>query len=588
MKNNNTNKPSTKKIIVYKDDMNVSQLAEAMQVSTAQLIKKLFLQYNINTTINKVLDRDLIEIIAGEEGYSLISDEQEETIDYDTEQDNDLIRRPPIVTIMGHVDHGKTTLLDTIKKTKVALGEAGGITQHIGAYQVNYKGSKITFIDTPGHAAFREMRARGAKVTDIVVIVVAADDGVMPQTREAIEHAKASNVSIIIALNKIDKAEANKDRILSELADLGILVEAWGGTVPVVEISALKNINIDKLLETIILTSEMDSTITANPNRLAKATVIEAKVDKGRGSVATIIIENGTLKLGDYVVVGSIYGKIRSMTDSLNKQYKIGLPSDALEISGLSDTPDAGNILLSFNNEKEARSFAENKELTKKSKARESVNLLKILKDTTSKNKQLNLIIKTDVSGSIQPIRTVLENIKVEDFEVSIVKAEVGAISENDISLAHTIGGLIIGFNVRPNADTKKSADIQKVVILLHNIIYKLEEEITNILTGRMEPIIKEVVTGELQIRQVFRIDRLGNIAGCVVNNGYISRHALVRVIREGVVVYEGAISSLKRGKDDVKEVKLGYECGVGIKDFNDIKVGDIIEASIKEEQKIA
>jgi translation initiation factor IF-2 len=501
----------------------------------------------------------------------------------------DMVKRPPIVTVMGHVDHGKTTLLDAIRKSRVVEGEAGGITQHIGAYQVMRNGEAITFIDTPGHAAFTEMRARGAKVTDIVVLVVAGDDGVMPQTLEALDHAKAAKVPIIVAVNKMDKPQSNPERVMNELAERDLLPEAWGGRTPYVMVSALKRQGIDELLDVIQLISEIEE-FKANPNRLAKGTVIEASLDKGRGPVATLIIESGTLHIGDYIVIGNTYGKVRTMTDDLKKRYNEAVPSQPIEVTGLNEVPQAGDIFMAFTDERITRDIA----LERQARHRESeakimkkASLDKMFGEMESTEKELNIIIKGDVQGSIEALKNLLEKINIDGFHVNVVRSSVGAITENDVTLASASHAILIGFNVRPTAAVKLVADQQGVEIRLYNIIYRIQEDIEAALKGMLVPTFEEIVTGQVEVRETFKISKIGTIAGCYVTDGVIKRDALVRVIRDGIVVYEGKLASLKRFKDDAKEVKQGYECGLSIENFNDLKNGDIIEASQMKEVEV-
>jgi translation initiation factor IF-2 len=500
-----------------------------------------------------------------------------------------MVKRPPIVTVMGHVDHGKTTLLDAIRKSRVVEGEAGGITQHIGAYQVVRNGEAITFIDTPGHAAFTEMRARGAKVTDIVVLVVAGDDGVMPQTLEALDHAKAAKVPIIVAVNKMDKASANPERVMTELAERDLLPEAWGGKTPYVMVSALKRQGIDELLDVIQLISEIEE-FKANPKRLAKGTVIEASLDKGRGPVATLIIETGSLHIGDYIVIGNTYGKVRTMTDDLKKRYNEAIPSQPIEVTGLNEVPQAGDIFMAFTDERITRDIAlerQSRQRETEAKIMKKASLDKMFGEIESTEKELNIIIKGDVQGSIEALKNLLEKIDIDGFHVNVVRSSVGAITENDVTLASASHAIIVGFNVRPTAAVKQVADQQGVEIRLYNIIYRIQEDIEAALKGMLAPTFEEIITGQAEVRNTFKISKIGTIAGCYVTDGFIKRDALVRVIRDGIVIYEGKLASLKRFKDDAKEVKQGYECGLSIENFNDLKNGDIIEASQMKEVEV-
>lgn len=582
------NKAKKVEVVFFREGMNVSDLASAMNVSNALIIKKL-MNMGMMTSINEVIDRDTIELICLEEGVELqdevITDvSRYDEMDFEEDPEN-LVPRPPIVTIMGHVDHGKTTLLDTIRNSKVAEGEAGGITQHIGAYQIDFDNKKITFIDTPGHAAFTEMRARGAKVTDIVVLVVAADDGVMPQTNEAIDHAKSADVPLIVAINKIDRPSAKVEKIMSELSEKGLTPEEWGGDTPFVKISALKNENIESLLEMIILISEVRE-LKANPNKKARGNVIEARLDKGRGPLATMIVENGTLSVGDFIAVGNTYGKIRIMNNHLGESIKKAEPSTPVEITGLNEVPYAGDKFMVFDDEKTTKQIASDRksrmrELELKKKAKSSLDML--LGDIETSEKELNLLIKANVNGSVEALRGLLEKIDFEGFHVNIIRADVGAISENDVSLASAANAIIIGFNVRPTSNVKNLANTEGVEIRLYSIIYRVQEDIENAIKGMLKPKFEEVVIGQAEVRETYKISKIGTIAGCYVTDGIIQKNSLARVLREGVVIYEGRLGSLKRFKDDVKEVKQNLECGLSIENFNDIKVGDIIEISTQK-----
>jgi translation initiation factor IF-2 len=580
------------KIFIYKPDMNVSQVAEGLRISNAVMIKKL-MGLGLMASVNQVIDRDTIEVIAIDEGFIVQDEVITDVTRYDEMQieddPKDMKKRPPIVTVMGHVDHGKTTLLDAIRKSRVVEGEAGGITQHIGAYQVVRNGDPITFIDTPGHAAFTEMRARGAKVTDIVILVVAADDGVMPQTIEALDHAKAAKVPIVVAINKMDKPSANPDRVMTELSEKGLIPEAWGGKTPYVHVSALKKMGIDELLDVIQLISEIEE-FKANPNRLAKGTVIEASLDKGRGAVATLIVETGTLKIGDYIVIGNTYGKVRTMQDDLKRRYNEALPSQPIEITGLNEVPQAGDIFMAFQDERLTRDIASSRQSKQKDQELKQVkktSLDSMFGEMESTEKELNIIIKGDVQGSIEALKNMLEKIDINGFHVNVVRSSVGAITESDVTLANASKAIVIGFNVRPTAAVKQDADSQGVEIRLYNIIYRVAEDVEAALKGMLEPTFEEIVTGQAEVRDTFKVSRIGTIAGCYVTDGVIKRDALVRVLRNGIVVYEGKLASLKRFKDDAKEVKQGYECGLNIENFNDIKVGDIIEASQMKEVEV-
>lgn len=546
-------------------------------------------------TVNQTLDRETVELLAEEAGFEvkdkIFTDvtEFEKIVIEDSEED--LEKRPPVVTIMGHVDHGKTTLLDAIRNSRVVTGEAGGITQHIGAYQVNHGGSVITFLDTPGHAAFTSMRARGAQVTDICVLVVASDDGVMPQTKEAIDHAKAAGVPIIVAINKMDKPTANPDRVMQELLEFSLVPEEWGGDTIYVKLSALQGEGIDDLLEMINLVSEMNE-YKANPKRLATGTVIEAKLDKGRGPVATLLVENGTLRIGDAIVVGNTHGRVRAMVNDLNQRIDAAGPSTPIEITGLNDVPQAGDRFMVFPTEKEARQVADQRTANARelgNKPGKAVSLDDLFSQIQEgEMKELNVIIKGDVQGSVEALSGSLQKIDVEGVKINIIRASVGTITETDVTLAAASGAIIIGFNVRPSSTTRQQAANEGVDIRLHSIIYKVIEEIEAAMKGMLDPIYEEKVTGQLEVRQTFKVSKVGTIAGCYVTDGSVSRNASVRVIRDGIVVFEGELGSLKRFKDEVKEVNYGYECGITIERYNDIKEGDIIEAYVMEEVKRA
>ena len=542
-------------------------------------------------TINQDLDKDAIELIAGEYGVEVEEEIKVDTTDLDVyfseDNEEDLVERPSVVTIMGHVDHGKTTTLDAIRHTKVTAGEAGGITQHIGAYQVEENGKKITFLDTPGHAAFTTMRARGAKITDITILVVAADDGVMPQTIEAINHAKAAEVPIIVAVNKIDKPTANPDRVMQELTEHGLVPEAWGGDTIFVPISAKMGEGIDNLLEMILLVSEVEE-YKANPNRKALGTVIEARLDKGKGTVATLLVQTGTLKIGDPIVVGNTFGRVRAMVNDLGRRVKDAEPSTPVEITGLNDVPQAGDRFVVFEDEKTARQVGEARATTalqaqRSEKTRVSLdNLFEHMKQ--GEMKELNLIIKADVQGSAEALAASLQKIDVEGVNIKIIHTAVGAINESDISLAAASNAIVIGFNVRPDNNAKRAADEESVDIRLHRIIYKVMEEIEAAMQGMLDPEYEEKIIGQAEVRQTFKVSKVGTIAGSYVTDGKITRDSGVRLIRDGVVIFEGEIGALKRFKDDAKEVNQGYECGITIKNFNDVKENDVIEAYIMEE----
>ncbi|EIJ81459.1 translation initiation factor IF-2 [Bacillus methanolicus PB1] len=576
--------------ITFTGSLTVAELAKKLHREPSEIIKKLFM-LGVMATINQDLDKDAIELIASDYGVEVEEEIQVDTTDleiYFTKDDEkDLVERPPVVTIMGHVDHGKTTLLDSIRHSKVTAQEAGGITQHIGAYQVVKNGKKITFLDTPGHAAFTTMRARGASITDITILVVAADDGVMPQTVEAINHAKAANVPIIVAVNKIDKPDANPDRVMQELTEHGLVPEAWGGDTIFVQISALKGEGIDELLEMILLVSEVEE-YKANPNRNAVGTVIEAQLDKGRGSVATLLVQNGTLKVGSPIVVGNTFGRVRAMVNDMGRRVKEAGPSTPVEITGLNDVPQAGDRFVVFDDEKTARQIGEaraQKALQEQRGEKSRVSLESLFEQMKQgEMKDLNVIIKADVQGSAEALAASLQKIDVEGVNIRIIHSGVGAITESDITLAAASNAIVIGFNVRPDVNAKRAAEEEKVDIRLHRIIYKAIEEIEAAMKGMLEPEFEEKTIGQAEVRQTFKVSKIGTIAGCYVTDGKITRDSGVRLIRDGIVIFEGTIDALKRYKDDAKEVNQGYECGITIKNFNDIKEGDIIEAFIMEE----
>lgn len=572
------------KEVKYTDGITVGELAEKLKRNASEIIKLLFMLGKM-VTINSVMDDELIELVCMEFGVSVTKEEIfDETSLEDNIKDNpeDLVDRAPVVTIMGHVDHGKTTLLDTIRKSKVVSGEFGGITQHIGAYQVTYNKKTITFLDTPGHEAFTAMRARGAKITDLVIIVVAADDGVMPQTKEAIDHAKAADVPIIVAINKMDKESANPDKVMNQLADLGLTPEEWGGDTIYLRISALKNIGISDVLETILVLTEVEN-LQANPKRSAIGTVIEAKLDKGRGPVTTLLVQNGTLRVGDPVVVGACFGKVRKMTDDEGKEIKEAGPATPVEIIGLNDVPQSGDIFKVFTNERQARAIADKRSQAKIETERRMTSALSL--DDLSKQikegnvQEIPLIIKADVQGSAEAVRSSLEKVDVESVRVNVIRNTAGAISESDVMLAAASKAIIIGFNVRPTAAIRKLAQEQGVDIRLHNIIYKAVEQMEAAMKGMLDPIFEEIILGQASVRQLFKASRIGTIAGCMVTDGKLVRNAHVRLIRDGIVIYTGRLSSLKRFANDVKEVTAGFDCGCTIENFNDIKEDDLIEA---------
>ncbi|MCP8969036.1 translation initiation factor IF-2 [Ectobacillus ponti] len=577
--------------VVFSGSLSVGELAKKVGREPSELIKKLFM-LGIMATINQELDKDTIELIAGEYGLEvqeevIIDETNFETFIDEPDAPEMLEERPPVVTIMGHVDHGKTTLLDSIRNSKVTAGEAGGITQHIGAYQVEVNDKKITFLDTPGHAAFTTMRARGAQVTDITILVVAADDGVMPQTVEAINHAKAAGVPIIVAVNKMDKPSANPDRVMQELTEYALIPEAWGGDTIFVPISALQGEGIDNLLEMILLVSEVEEW-KANPHRAALGTVIEAQLDKGKGPIATLLVQNGTLRVGDPIVVGSTFGRVRAMVNDHGRRIKEAGPSTPIEITGLNDVPQAGDRFMVFTDEKTARQVGEARSQRavmeqRTDKAKLSLEDL-FQQIQQGEVKDINLIVKADVQGSVEALAAALQKIEVEGVKVKIIHTGAGAITESDIILASASNAIVIGFNVRPDVNAKRTAEVENVDVRLHRIIYNVIEEIESAMKGMLDPEYEEKVIGQAEVRQTFKVSKVGTIAGCYVIDGKITRDSSVRVIRNGVVVFEGKLDTLKRYKDDVKEVAQGYECGITVEKFNDIKEQDIIEAYVMQE----
>ena len=577
-------------VISYEEGITVGELAEKLGQTPANVIKVLFLLGTM-VTINSSLNDEQVELICLEYGCECEKHVPVDEVNFENievvDDEADLQPRCPVVTIMGHVDHGKTTLLDTIRKSAVVDGEFGGITQHIGAYQVEVNGKKVTFLDTPGHEAFTAMRARGAQVTDIVIIVVAADDGVMPQTKEAIDHAKAAGVPIVVAINKIDKEGADPERIKAEMAEEGLLPEEWGGDTVYCEISAKKKIGIEELLETLTVVAEL-ADLKANPNRYAYGSVVEGKLDKGRGAVATLLVENGTLRASDPIVVGAAYGRVRQMLDDKGRVIKEALPGTPVEITGLNEVPVAGDKFMVFETEKQARSVGETRMKAKIEKDRNSGAALS-LDDLYSQIKEgqiidLNIIVKADVQGTAEAVKASLEKIDVDGVRVNVIRSTVGAISESDVILASASQAIIYGFNVRPDAKVRNKAEEENVEIRLHNVIYKMVEEIETAMKGMLAPEYHEVITGQAEIRQVIKASKVGNIAGCYVTDGSIKRNCGIRLIRDGIVVYEGKLASLRRFKDDVKEVNAGFECGLNIENYNDIKEGDIIEGYVMEE----
>ncbi len=571
-------------IILYKDNMTVADLASSLNVNPTQIIKKI-MSLGMMVTINGSLDFDTAELIVSDYNKTLKKESTRDEVNFEeleiVDREEDLQERPPVVTIMGHVDHGKTTLLDTIRKTNVASGEAGGITQAIGAYQIEYKNKKITFIDTPGHAAFTEMRARGASITDVVIIIVAADDGVMPQTKEAIDHAKAAGVPIIVAVNKIDKPTANVEKVLTEMSQNGIQPEAWGGDVMFVNISAATGEGIDDLLERILLLSEM-AELKANPNRYASGTVIESKIDKNSGVITNILIQNGTLRLGDPIVVGTTSGRVRTLKNDKGENLVEALPSMPVSITGLSESPSAGDKFMAFESEKKAKAIAEERKAIaneKKNKPKIAVSLDDLFNRVKDGEKEINIILKADVKGSEEAVKNSLLKLDVEGIKINVIRSGIGNISESDISLAEASDAIIIGFNIRPDHKTSEIAKDKGIDIRLYDIIYKVVEEMEAALKGKLEPVYEEQVLGTAEVRKIFKFSKVGTIAGSYVTSGTVKRSAKARIIRDGVVVNDSTIASLAREKDQVKEVKQGLECGITIENFNDIKEKDVIEA---------
>ncbi|HGQ8066127.1 TPA: translation initiation factor IF-2 [Streptococcus pneumoniae] len=579
----------------YTDGMTVAEIAKRIKREPAEIVKKLFMM-GVMATQNQSLDGETIELLMVD--YGIEAKQKVEVDNADIERffvedgylnEDELVERPPVVTIMGHVDHGKTTLLDTLRNSRVATGEAGGITQHIGAYQIVENGKKITFLDTPGHAAFTSMRARGASVTDITILVVAADDGVMPQTIEAINHSKAANVPIIVAINKIDKPGANPERVIGELAEHGVMSTAWGGDSEFVEISAKFNQNIEELLETVLLVAEIQE-LKADPTVRAIGTVIEARLDKGKGAVATLLVQQGTLNVQDPIVVGNTFGRVRAMTNDLGRRVKVAGPSTPVSITGLNEAPMAGDHFAVYEDEKSARAAGEERAkraLMKQRQATQRVSLENLF-DTLKAGelKSVNVIIKADVQGSVEALSASLQKIDVEGVKVTIVHSAVGAINESDVTLAETSNAFIVGFNVRPTPQARQQAEADDVEIRLHSIIYKVIEEMEEAMKGMLDPEFEEKVIGEAVIRETFKVSKVGTIGGFMVINGKVARDSKVRVIRDGVVIYDGELASLKHYKDDVKEVTNGREGGLMIDGYNDIKMDDVIEAYVMEEIK--
>ncbi|MBO7520556.1 MAG: translation initiation factor IF-2, partial [Clostridia bacterium] len=572
------------------DEITVGELAAALKKTAAEVIKEL-LKLGMMATVNQVIDYDTAEIVVTEMGAKIqkavVVTIEEKIMDITEDKEEDLKPRSPVVVVMGHVDHGKTSLLDAIRNTAVTDTEAGGITQHIGAYRVKCKGEDITFLDTPGHAAFTAMRQRGAMATDIAILVVAADDGIMPQTIEAINHAKAANVQIIVAMNKMDKPDANPDRILQQLTEHSLVPEEWGGDIICVPVSAKTHEGIDKLLENVLLVAEMLE-LKANPDRKAKGVVIEARLDKGRGPVATLLVQNGTLNAGDIIVAGTSVGRVRMMTDENGKQVKTAGPSVPVEITGLAETPAAGDSFDAVSDERLARELVEQRKDKAKKElfdAKEKVTLDNLFNQLSEGDlKQLNVIIKADVQGSVEAVKQSLEKLSNGEVKVTAIHGGVGVINESDVMLAQTSGAIIVGFNVRPDSVAKAAAERDGVDIRTYRVIYECIEEIEAAMKGMLAPKFRESILGTVEVRDVYKISNVGTIAGCYVTNGKVSRNCKIRVIRDGVVIAEDAISSLRRFKDDVKEVAQNYECGIGLDKFADIKLGDQFEAFIMEE----
>lgn len=577
-------------VVVYKEGMTVKELALAMGARENELVAKMFLM-GFSHNINSSISYDDAYLVLSEIGRKIRRDETVDISNFEEleviDKEEDLLPRAPIVTIMGHVDHGKTSLLDYIRNSHVVSSEAGGITQAIGAYQVEKNGNLITFIDTPGHAAFTEMRARGAKVTDIVIIIVAADDGIMPQTKEAIDHAKSADVPIIVAINKIDKTTANVDKIMSEMSEYGLTPEEWGGDTIFVKVSAKTGEGIDLLLENILALAEMEE-LKANPNRYAIGTVIEARLDKTKGAIATLLINNGTLRLGDPIVVGSSYGKVRTLTNSNGNEIIEALPSTPVEVTGLSSVPVAGDKFMAFESEKEAKAVADKRSVMEREKkfSKKSISLDDLFASISEGHKEINVVLKTDVKGSEEAVKSALEKIEVEGVKVSVIRSGVGAVSESDVVLASASNAIIIGFNVVPSKEVKEAASQYNVDIRLYNIIYKLVEDIEAAMKGMLDPEYEEVIIGEAEIREIFHFSKVGNIAGVHVTSGIVKMGAKARLIRDGVIVADSKIATLQREKNEAKEVKSGFECGLTLENFSDIKKGDTIEVYEMKEVK--
>ncbi len=571
-------------IVLYTEGMSVNDFANNLGKSVADVIKKLMGLGKI-MNLNAIIDYDTAEILAMEFDKTLKRDTTRDEVNFEeleiVDNESDLVERPPVITIMGHVDHGKTTLLDTIRKTNVALGEAGGITQNISAYQIEYNGKKLTFIDTPGHAAFTDMRARGASITDIIIIIVAADDGVMPQTKEVIDHAKAAKVPIIVAVNKIDKPGANPEKVRTEMAANGITPDTWGGDTLFVDISAKDGTGIPELLDSILLISDMKG-YKANPNRYASGTVIESKMDKNNGVINTILIQNGTLRLGDPIVIGNAFGKVRTLKNDRGESLVEAFPSMPVSITGISESPSAGDKFMAFENEKKAKEISTKRTLNAKNRNNSkstAVSLDELFNRISAGEKEVNVIVKADVRGSEEAIRNSLSKLDVEGIKVNVIGSGIGSVTESDIVLAMASHAIILGFNIRPNSKIMDYAKEKNVEIRLYNIIYKLLEDMEDAMKGKLEPEYEEKILGSATVRKLFKFSKVGTIAGSYVNDGIIKRDSKARIIRDSIVIYDGNINSLAREKDQVKEVKQGLECGITIENFNDIKEGDVIEA---------
>lgn len=585
---------SDEKVIEMEDTITVKELSEKLNASSIEVIKQLIFM-GVMAAINQEIDFETAEKLGEKFNAIVVKKERDidkeavEQIDEDEEEDTNLEKRPPVITVMGHVDHGKTSLLDAIRKAKVTETEAGGITQHIGAYTVTINDEKLTFLDTPGHEAFTAMRARGAQITDIVILVVAADDGIMPQTVEAINHCKAANVPMVVAINKMDRPGANPDRVKQELTEHGLVAEDWGGDIITVPVSAHTKEGIDTLLEMVLLTAEMQE-LKANANRNARGTVVEAKLDKGRGPVATLLVQNGTLHVGDSIIVGTTYGRIRAMFDDKGKKIKSAGPSIPVEILGLSEVPAAGDRFYEVKDEKTARDMAEKRKEKVRAEYLQSTHKVS-LEDLYSqikegKVKELNIIVKADVQGSVEAVRQSLQKLSTDEVKVRVIHGAVGAITEADVTLASASNAIIIGFNVRPNDNAVVVAEKESVDVKTYRVIYNAIDDIKAAMVGMLEPDYKEVILGKAEIRQTYKISNVGTIAGCYVLDGKLTRNSSIRVIRDSIVIFESQLASLKRFKDDAKEVAAGYECGLSVEKFNDIKDGDIIEAYTMEEIK--